>query len=311
VISFVLDQCAWEALHNTPEFEKLHPRILESIERRINRFYLTRLNILELFKGLNESNFDRLRKNVRVAFGYSGAANLLLDPSDHLLPDLKQVDSPFIKIKRRQLCDEIRLLLGATDWPEYESRFGEHIEGYRSVCQDLTLRGQKMRDGVRQFVSGWSKSEKKTNLSYGASGNWFALFCDRVLPTLLRDPKAVDIDTDLLQERSPALVYFSELNRSISHSMVSNGRKWDSGDSFDLIYPMYLDVADYLVTQDKGLRALFRNTGNPYLENRAITVEKLLEHIHKPHLLSRSPINGSDIDIYDVKRALFAQASSM
>jgi hypothetical protein len=78
--------------------------------------------------------------------------------------------------------------------------------------------------------------------------------------------------------------------RVFNEKTYREGGKVRRGDAFDFIQVLYLDICDYLVTDDKPLINAVVKTDLPDLQGRAIRLDEFLQYLENPHLPQRSPI---------------------
>lgn len=288
MISFVFDNNVYRHILDDPDFESIKKQLQESVDRRINRFYFSHLTFIEIVKGLSERNFPILRKMIQFAHEISGG-HLLLCAKDHILVSLSSADSTFESALRADLNRSIANFLAVDSYKEFVERTGKTASKLSQSHQGTVSSLKEAVEETRGLVRDSSDEEKLKQLLNDESGDayfedWFGAF---VAQSEYGD-RLKQLDISFVTHEAPGLRYMADITRMYAYNVLFRRKKPDDGDTYDMLYVYYLDRCDYIVTDDRKLRALVNDAPNDQLINRAIPSSKLFEHLKRQYLPART-----------------------
>lgn len=280
MIKFVFDNDALGHLVKDAQYEQLKLKILESRQRRQNQFFISAVTLWEAFKGTHEKNFNGLQQMLCEGLELAGEENVLPDPHDYLRFRFLRTPRREQRSDTSRLIAQIHSFLGMKSHSEFVCAFGEVV---RYVSNEI----EKIRASVDQSTARMNgHDELKRVLDPEKIREFSLVFFSSLLQHFrLEDAVVITSPKNILQTH-PSLYYFASLYQILMRKRVFNGAKVRIGDFFDLERVIYLDTCDYLVTDDKALIDLFNNCRTPYMNGRAIRLNKLLDHVGRPRLLN-------------------------
>ena len=102
----------------------------------------------------------------------------------------------------------------------------------------------------------------------------------------------------ILNQRLKPLQYLTDAYIYYNQLLYGNYNPKQS-DKYDLLYLLYLNICDYLITRDSKFRSIMDNCGNDELRGRSITPEAFLKMLDKDEirLAKRAPDPVGEIRI--------------
>jgi len=152
--------------------------------------------------------------------------------------------------------------------PEFDSArifsFIRNAKGYKEVSKDDGF--LRFRDHIDKFKQDWLESATDTCsrikgteslrdehlLSETKQKLWEACTIHYRLPNY-----GNRLQYDTAYNRIPAVRYFIDTQMAYYERTLKQGTTPKKGDYFDLEYAIYLDVMDYFITNDRGLKSLY------------------------------------------------------
>ncbi|MDH4156328.1 MAG: hypothetical protein OEW00_03515 [candidate division Zixibacteria bacterium] len=287
MIEFVYDNDALEHLIKADDYKELKPRILESVERGINRFYICQYTFWEMVKGASRRNLTRLQNILREAYWLSGEGQVLLYPTPHLKHSLGAISVRDYKKNCQEFIRCIQEFLCCREFADFEHKFGSaqsFISDELKALSDLAVKG---REVVFKNLSNTGTDGAKEFLSSTNSESFFRIFLPQIIERFKLESELSGLSADTVQRKVPSLRQFSDVFRTLQLKRLTGNKKIDLNDYFDVQKVVYLDKCDYLITDDRRLRVLFKEANCSDLWGRAIPMQKAKEHIKKRCLINR------------------------
>jgi len=293
MLNFVFDHNAFVHLFGRSDYPQIKAAIGELSQEGHCRIWFSATNLTEMMKGTTETNYHERKECLTKALALAQNRHFFPSPTDYLFLDIRRLGLQGLLEKAafvRKLCADV---LSIPDAPTF-------LEKYGWVQDELDLNKMEFFRNVtdaQEPVLEMSMAKRKSSAHAKCGENRRLSFLrDSVIQLLLKyapelaPQEGEGMSLTVLLRCRPAILYFSELVRTFSGKTYLNKRRVRDGDDYDFIYALYLDVCDYLVTDDRSLRSMFKETNLPELLDRAITLEAFLENLSTPFLFPRSPI---------------------
>lgn len=293
MLNFVFDNNAWITLFGRSDYSQIKVCLGQFFREKYIRIWFTSTNLTEMMLGVTEHDFASRIESMKQAVTLAQQKYFCPVVTDYLFLDIRKVGLLGLLEKggiTRELCTNVSSTSDFQTFKENNSRVVEEVDTInREFFRNVT-------DAQKPELEKSAAARKNTAESKCGENKRLSTLRDSVmslLPLYAPElaPKSDDVmNLMLLLRRRPALLYFSELIRVFSKKTRLNKRKVRKGDGYDFSYVLYLDVCDYLVTNDRSLRSMIEETNLPELLGRAITLEAFLENLTSPFLFPRSPI---------------------
>jgi len=302
-IKFYLDKNIWShkimemSSSKLEDFKNLIKPLREQLKIEI---YYSPINVLELIKGMKlEEYFEKCRKEIRLADRITNK-HFLEYPYDHvrrrafwfLGQPFKEPDLAFLK-----LCEKIA-----------------NSSSYQAIEPEI----QPLRDMLNRWVKDWADDlnsviqnhKEKFNLEAGNRNFYiqtkklwengvildnrkqktWVTFCRHFsLPSELKDfPLASAYDG------FHSFRYWVNCRLIYEDKMLFENRKADPSDYFDWLQIVYLNIMDYLVTEDRKLKAIFNKCDDKEMHNVAISYDEFVGCLKNDLLPKRAPDTTSE-----------------
>ena len=289
MLRFTFDNDAIEHLVRSDTFEEHRQEIQRASNRQDLMMHLSRTNVLEIVKGVTERNFRRLQMLLRQAYAFGGRRNLLLSPSHHLKWGLGRVDPHTLNEWYNSFYNDVFQLFKAANYPEFQERYAK-VSASLDRGNDAIWNNAK--DVKQAILAKLDSKAKKKSADWFLSPEGSSLFFDLMYSTVLQQfnlgDDVIGLEREEVVRRLPSLVQFCDTFRTLQRKRIIEGHNPQKGDYFDIQKVVYLDLCDYIVSDDRRFRALVDAAGTSDLFGRAIPLSKFLQHIHRPFLLNRS-----------------------
>jgi hypothetical protein len=296
MISFVFDNNALNSLSNREDYSHVKEMIHDSRLRCMNSFFFPVLSFLEYLKGINFSSFGGLHRLIYEARDICGERNILLQPGYHVGIRLKKVDDEF----ESDLCaHDVKMIsdfLGCRDYSDYVRVSGKSDEVVKATSQRVYDMLLHVQSESRKRLENFEKIEKKAFLSPENSQDFFEWFLKGLVKSSFIGEDLRELSMSYVKRFVPSLRYFSDVWQRYAYITEFTTKKARSGDNFDTLYTLYLDRCDYLVTDDRSFTALCNDTES--LARRLITTDRLVQHLKRPQLPARAPLDERGYPYY-------------
>ncbi len=117
-----------------------------------------------------------------------------------------------------------------------------------------------MKDWVKKLAS-----KKKNRM-------WIA-FCDH----FSLSPQLKDYPFTSVYDNFHSFRYWVDYRLTFENKLIFENKRVVSGDYFDWEQTVYLNIMDYLVTEDGDLRSIFEECDNEEMHSRAITFNRFID----------------------------------
>lgn len=288
MLRFTFDNDAIGHLVNSETFEEHRKNIEGASNRKSVAVHFSRTNLLEMVKGVKECNFQYLQRLLRQAYVLGGRRNLLLSPSHHLKCGLGQADQETVNQWYEAFYKDVRQMFGATDYREFHQVYGKASASLGRGNDAIWNAAKEVKQASLDTLDRERRKALDDRYLSDKSGS---RFFDEMYPGLLQrfnlQDDIVDLDREEIVRRLPSLVQFCEVYRTLQRKRVIEGHNPQPGDFFDVERVIYLDLCDYIVSDDRRFRNLLNDAGTSDLCGRAIELEEFLEHLEHPMLEKR------------------------
>ncbi len=298
MLKFTFDNDALQDLVENPDYQQLLKEIRRARERREIELYFSQTNMLELVKGVTQGNFRLLQNLLRQAIVLCGRNNLLLSPSHHLKYGLGYLSPRELAQLRANRYYDVLQMFKANDFGSFMTSFGKMRE---KLSSDQDVIWRQASDGVEKIrkmnnKAGQGKPENWL-LSESGSSLWIQLSYEALLQLFGLEDAVSGLSREQVQERLPSLVQYAEAFRSLNHRRVVKRFRVEKGDYFDIQKVVYLDLCDYIISNDGRFVDVLNEAGTADLVGRAIKLEDFIRHLEHPCLLNRltTAIHNTDL----------------
>jgi hypothetical protein len=289
MLTFVFDNDALVHLTQRSNYDSLKTKIQESFERRINRVYFTRVNFWEFVQGVSESNLHQFQHFLREFCGLCQQRYILPLPEICLRESIGRLTRNELETACSTLVKNMQSMLAVRSCEDFRSEFAD-IQDYLVEANNSLYDAAVADDeAFRENPPSLSKKEITEGISADKSGHFWEKMHKSLLHRFQLDELLPGITPMELARQLPSLFEMSEIYRILLKKILVDGKKPDKGDFFDLQKIVYLGRCDYIVTDDRKFRVLFDEVGTCALFGRCIPLDKFLEHVGRPTLISRLP----------------------
>ena len=278
MIRFLYDNDVLEHLIDDADYEAARRAVIKSVEEVQSQFYYTQISFLELLKGIRPSNFERLKRIALESYVLSGGGSVLLNPQDHLAYATQQMSQTRYVENVAVMIGDIRSLTKSPDYAAFTANSEARASYLRNWLEATKRESQRSTDYLQEQIESGEESQADLLLSNRSSNEFFQRYTGQILDHFHLGPALARLSVDEIVEKFPSLKYFADVFRVRLLKRLA-GKKVQESDYFDLEKVAYLDICDYIVTDDRAFRALFKETGIPDLAERAISLSRLREHL--------------------------------
>ncbi|MCB2229284.1 hypothetical protein KQH82_01115 [bacterium] len=284
MIRFVWDNDAIEHIQSRQDYDELKDRILALDALGDIRAYYSEVSFLELIKGVNQQNFERLKAVTRNAYDLCGKGHLLLYPDEHLRVALGIYDRSEVQRKGSNLIREIKFFVDLPSIGAFKTAFDERASFiaknigaiYESSCASTRV--------LNTEIDGIPKNTRKRMISTRDDEAFFRLFYRDALSRFSLNDCVDSATAESVDNALPSLKQFSSVFYSLLLKRLFDQKQVQPSDFFDIQKVVYLDLCDYIVTDDRRFRVLFDESRLASMAGRAISHEEFLLHLESPYL---------------------------
>lgn len=226
------------------------------------------IGVLELVKQMSlEEHCDKCQREIRLASEITDK-NILDHPWDHV----KRIAQGYLRKKYREpddaflnLCREIAIL-PYSKMKEKIDRLRKAVKWEKNWARDLILVAKDMRKNfgldprsrTRRVQTDEFRSIR--GILWRRIKNW-RYFCRHFrLPSEFED-----VPFDDAIRHFPSFLYWVDYRITYENKLIYDNKKPRPSDYFDWEQLVYLNIMDYLVTNDRGLRKILEESTNPEL----------------------------------------------
>lgn len=292
MIKFCFDKNVWSNITNMTEENLEHFKKL--IQRPEIGIYYSPIGVMELVKGMQlESNFESCQKEVRLVYATTNR-HILEDPRDHvgrtahhfLGKPFKEPDNTYLKLcreiaisnsynelKRKVDVDKLSSIL-----VNFENEWAEEVNniGHKFRKDDLD------KDTKEQYRSNAFVLRKRKETLWGS-------FCKHYfLPQ-----EACSLNLDEAISGLHGFRYWVDYRIAYENKVFFDNKKSRSSDYLDWQQTIYLDIMDYIVTEDKKLITIFRESKNDELKKASLRFDEFCNRLEQNKLPSRRAPNST------------------
>lgn len=299
-INFYLDKNIWSDIADMSESElKDFKKLIKPLKEQLKiGIYYSPVGVLELIKGMKiEKHYQKCQDEIRIVDRITNK-HILEDPWNHVrrtagrfvhLPDSK-FDLRFL-----DLCRDIAILPYREMQPRIRpirDLLNKWIKEWADELNSLKLdfrrkfgfekRNKKLVSQSKQF---WEKEltlKRKQRL-------WIA-FCDHYSLS----PELRDLSLAFAYDNFHSFRYWVHYRLTYENKMLFDNKRAESGDYFDWQRVVYLNIMDYLVTEDNKFRTILKESDNPEIHTVAITFNEFLSFLRGVLRLKRAPDSTSE-----------------
>lgn len=291
MIRFVYDNNVLGHLIDRPDYAEVKSSILQSIKDGGSSFYYSEMNFWELFKGVNCDNFPQLRRILEQAFELCGQGNVLVNPHEHLAYSAGILTHAQYCESAARLLGLIRRIIQCADFSSFHAKFGALVERVRAQVDSVIKDAHRSTSVMRERLRGHSVTKSRSTARGKLNELFFRLYYEDVAKHFRMESAVTTLTAEEVASKYPSLKYYSDIFHTLLIKRM-NRKNVDNGDYFDLEMVAYLDICDYIVTDDRPFIALFEESGTADLRGRAIRLPALIEHLEGKTLANRpvSPV---------------------
>ena len=297
-VKFYFDKNIWSDIVSMTALEQRNLRSLLQplkVQSKIGVWY-SPIGVLELVKqGSMESYYDECQREVRFASDLTNK-NILDNPWDHVrrMADrymgkaFREPDTGFLNLCRElavlpygQMKHKIAQLRKAARWEQ------NWVQNLIRVASDMRREfGLEPRDRTRRAQTNEFRTVR--GIFWRRMKNW-RYFCRH-----FRLPREVE---DLSFEEAirwfPSFLYWVDYRITYENMIIYENKKPRPSDYFDWEQLVYLNIMDYLVTNDRGLKRILRESINPELARATLGFDEFVACLRGELPPPRAPDSAS------------------
>lgn len=257
------------------------------------RLWISTTNLTELTQGITLESFARSKKYMSEALTLAQRRFILPPPSDYIYYDVKALGLDGLLESSRNTRKVFAMIQAAWSYRDYVRKF-------KPYADEIKTRQDRFYNSVRSAqdseVRMTASERKKEAYSRFSVENRERFYSDTIESQFSRKTTAppgasvIRINPYQQDSRRPAVLYWTELLRVFCLRTYLNKRWVRAGDGYDFSQALYLDICDYLITDDGPLRTMAEDTQLPELKGRLISLDAFLIHLNQPSLTRRCPI---------------------
>ncbi len=278
------------------EFKNLLKPLKEQSKIEI---YYSPVNVLELIKGMKlEKYFEKCREEIKLAYRITNK-HLLEYPYDHIRRSADWfLGQPFKKPDRVFLDLWMKIAISTSYQaiePEIQplrNMLNRWVEDWADDLNSLILNLRKKFSSecgsknwgtfIKEFL------EKEATLSRRQK-TWVA-FCRHFS---LQDQLKV-IPLSFAYEKFHSFRYWVNYRLTYENKLLSENRKAEPSDYFDWLQIVYLNVMDYLVTDDDKFKSILKICDNKEMHRMAISFDEFINSLTNKLPSKRAPETTSE-----------------
>lgn len=239
-------------------------------------------------QGVSEKNFFKLKEVFLKALILGSRRNLLLSPSHHLKFGLLRVSQQQVNKWYANLYNDIFQMAKVGNYNDFAVLFHRASASMARENEQISDIAKNVQEVMRKKID---TEKKKRTIRWFLSTSGWQLFFQLVYPDILRQfnlqNDVGDMERDEVVRRIPSLVQWTDAFRKSLYRRILEGYAVRSGDYFDIQKVVYLDLCDYIVSDDGDFRKTLDMPGPTDLHGRVIKLEKFLRHLDGLPLLKR------------------------
>jgi len=294
VITFVFDNNAIQHLINNKQYLQIKPKIIDSLDRRINKIYISQLVFYENLNGIREETFDVFSKIYKEIYELNKFSTLLLCPGLHFKQRIK-LDQTITNMLNN-FFNRLILFINRNNYTDFFKIFSQYQNDVYKITTEMKRSLLLTIKNSKRLLNDKSKRERKEFLGSNRSDVYKMEFYKNLLKATTGKYLISDISIESFETNYPSLKYYIDFWRVYAYKiLMQKNMKADRGDNFDPLYLLYLDICDYLVTDDNPFIVLVNEIDNEQLKSRVINTDEFLKHINVPFFINQSPISNDNI----------------
>jgi len=242
------------------------------------------VNAFEQIQGVaSEESFQHAKRTVLRARETWKCGRMLLSPKLHLLDSITGVTDDICRLDGQLAVESLDKFCLCATIDEFNQVLGAAKLRIHRATQYLHDQANTINDALDESVG--QQFHRFDDNEVVLKIFWLERFL-RSIGVFQRIEHTPIVDL-LAQCRS--LLYYGDVQFAYMKRMcLDRQRSPDMGDSADLLQTVYLDVCDYIVTDDRDLREIMELTKNPELSGRTIGFDDLKRHLDAPFLGKRA-----------------------
>ncbi|HVP35703.1 MAG TPA: hypothetical protein VMT04_01775 [Terriglobales bacterium] len=289
-IKFYLDKNIWS--HKIMEMSSYELEDFDNLIKLLRaqakiEIYYSPINVLELINGMKlEEYFEKCRKEIRLAYRITNK-HILEYPYDHVRRSAAWlIGQPFNEPDRTFLNLWMKIASSSLYQPieaEIHSLSDMLNRWVKDWADDLNSVIQNLKDefnleaGNSNFFIQAKKSwENGVILDNRKQKTWVAFCRHFSLPSELMDfPLASAYD------EFHSFRYWVNYRLLYEDKMLFGNRKANPSDYFDWLQIVYLNIMDYIVTEDKKFRAILNECTDKEIHNVTLSYDEFISSLSK------------------------------
>lgn len=301
-IKFYLDKNIW-----SHKIIKMSPSELEDFKNLIKplkeqskiEIYYSPINVLESLKGIvSEEHFLQCQEEIKIADRISNKHILAEDPWNHVRRSAASFipqpsENPYLIFLN--LCRKIATSSYQRMEPEIKkinsllnNWIDRWMRGLNSIkSQFRKVFGFEERDD--NLISKAKEFKDKKSVLHRKRRHWIS-FCDHFSLA----PQLRDFPLPFVYENFHSFRYWVNYRITYENKLFFDDKNPESGDYFDWQQTVYLNIMDYLVTEDRKLLAILRECDNEELHHVAIGFNEFVNSLKGDLLPKRAPDTTSE-----------------
>ena len=293
-----------------------HPNI-ESILELINdpnNSVVPHLSIVNFWENLNGIIDDVSLRNaqacIKRAKYITKGGSILPTPRAHIQQQTGQIKTDDLFREAKGILDHINTFIGLVDYENYKIVFHKHlsemyntinkiVDGYEktrksALCLKLDYRDRDkvMGDGSRKFSKYF-----KNYLDRQPDYEIYESFIPKMIKRYGLKLQYSGNDQENFLRHFPSIKNIIDIFWAYFRKLTFEGRKPIISDYFDIEQTVYLDFANYFVTEDKKLRDVLESTGNQYLQDIVIDLGEFISRLETNNFPRKSMLTARRLAI--------------
>lgn len=279
-VIFIFDTNAFSYTVDRTDFDHFL-RKLEKQNKTVFPFF-SLINYYEYLKGIkNDTTLTERQSYIRAIKKITLGGSIFLNPFSHVQYFSNQITKEQAKKEADFFIRMINLFLSLKSYGDYEHRFKRLLRNVNSGIDKIVTGYKGMRDSAIQLKREYSKRKLKEVFKNRFDKSPSKEDYDILVRNMaLRFKLNIDFDNEDIMEILAEFVSircFVDVYWKYVGQLVFNNRNPKWGDYFDLEQMVYLNIADYLVTNEKRVRIWVNENHNPELRGRAISSDEFYD----------------------------------
>jgi len=275
-INLLLDTNALTNLHRA--FDGENRRFAKFLlAHKSLHFFVSYLTLVEQFKdAITWDQVAERQQRLSLFYAAIGSRGILAYPDLHLKRRFGLTNRDESKRAAKLLDNRLQQFLDLCCFAEYETAFGPESQYIKGSASDIGKNMDRSLSVLRKSAVKSDRNNLKRGLASANRRQWYAEFGGEALKRF-SIVRTHPLPPGSLEQDFPSLCYLIDLYRVLDYKAIlpPNPMSWESSMLIDMDQIVYMDVMDYLITDDSPLTSLVNDSGNPELVGRCLSFDSV------------------------------------